>query len=151
MVTGQVPFPGKNVDAVLQAHLDEELTPPDQINDTLSVELGQVVARMMAKDRDERYQSAEELIIDLECLMNGEPPRLGRKPARGKLAREEPEEDEREQEEEEEERKKKRRKKRKKEEEATISTTTLWLWILSALLVVSVLLNLLSLVRRLTG
>jgi serine/threonine-protein kinase len=140
MVTGQVPFPGKDVDAVLQAHLDQELVPPDHLNDTLSAELGQVVDRMMAKDRDDRYQSAEELIIDLECLLNGEPPRLGRKPARGK-AREEPEEEEPEQEEEEEE----------EEEETTISTTTLWLWILGALLAVSVLLNLLSLVRRLTG
>jgi serine/threonine protein kinase len=146
MVTGQVPFPGKNVDAVLQAHLDKELTPPDHVNDTLSAELGQVVGRMMAKDRDDRYQSAEELIIDLECLLNGAPPRLGRKPARA-----EPEEEEPEQEEEEDERKKKKRKKRKKEEEATISTTTLWLWILSALLAASVLLNLLSLVRRLTS
>jgi serine/threonine-protein kinase len=149
MVTGQVPFPGKTVDAVLQAHLDKELTPPDRVNDDLSPELGQVVGMMMAKDRDDRYQSAEELIIDLECLLNGEPPRLGRKPGRGKAAREEPEEEEPEPEEEEE-RKKKRRKKRKKEEEETVSTTTLWLWILSALLAVSVLLNLLSLVRRLT-
>jgi serine/threonine-protein kinase len=148
MVTGQVPFPGKNVDDVLQAHLDQELTPPDHLNDTLSTGLGQVVGVMMAKDRDERYQSVEELIHDLECLLNDEPPRLGR-PAGKRGEREEPEEEETDEEEEEED--EEEEEEEEEEEAQEISTTTLWLWILSALLAVSVLLNLLSLIRRLSG
>jgi len=41
---------------------------------------------MMAKDRDERYHTAGELIIDLECLLNEEPPRLARQKVSQSLA-----------------------------------------------------------------
>ena len=79
MVTGRPPFPGPGIENVLRAHLQEELTPPDHVNTTLSSGLGEVVEIMMAKDREQRYQSPEDLIIDLECILNGEPPRLARK------------------------------------------------------------------------
>lgn len=78
MVTGQPPFPDKGVEAVLQAHLERELTPPDHLNDKLSAGLGEVVEILMAKDRNLRYRSPDDLIIDLECLLNGEPPKLAR-------------------------------------------------------------------------
>jgi len=78
MVTGQPPFPGKKVDAVLRAHLEEELTPPDHLNTSLSAGVGEVVEFMMAKDRRQRYQTPDDLIIDLECLFTGAPPKLAR-------------------------------------------------------------------------
>jgi serine/threonine protein kinase len=78
MVTGQPPFPGNKVEVVLQAHLDQELTPPDHLNTVLSSGLGEVVEFMMAKDRRQRYRTADDLIIDLERLLNGEPPKLAR-------------------------------------------------------------------------
>jgi serine/threonine-protein kinase len=78
MVTGQYPFPGPGVEAVLLAHIKQELTPPDHINTKLSSGLGEVVEVMMAKDRHERYRHPDDLIIDLECLLSGEPPRLAR-------------------------------------------------------------------------
>jgi serine/threonine-protein kinase len=78
MVTGQPPFPGTKVDEVLKAHLEEHLTPPDHLNTTLSSGLGEVVEFMMAKDPQQRYQTADDLIIDLECLLNGQPPKLAR-------------------------------------------------------------------------
>lgn len=78
MVTGQPPFPMAKVDAVLNAHLKQELTPPDHLNTSLSSGLGEVVELMMAKKRRKRYQSPADLIIDLECLRNGQPPRLAR-------------------------------------------------------------------------
>jgi eukaryotic-like serine/threonine-protein kinase len=79
MVTGQPPFPSKDIDAVLQAHMEQELTPPDHLNQALSSGLGEVVEIMMAKDRNQRYRNADDLIIDLECLLAGEPPKLARK------------------------------------------------------------------------
>jgi serine/threonine-protein kinase len=78
MVTGQPPFPHPGVDAVLQAHLKQELTPPDHLNTKLSSGLGEVVEFMMAKNREQRYRNPDDLIIDLECLYSGEPPRLAR-------------------------------------------------------------------------
>jgi serine/threonine-protein kinase len=78
MVTGQPPYPGTKVDVVLRAHLEQELTPPDHLNTALSSGLGEVVEFMMAKDRNQRYPSADDLILDLECLLKGKPPKLAR-------------------------------------------------------------------------
>jgi len=78
MVTGQPPFPGKKIDAVLRDHMEKELTPPDHLNTALSSGLGEVVEFMMAKKRGQRYRTPEDLIIDLECLYNGDPPKLAR-------------------------------------------------------------------------
>jgi serine/threonine-protein kinase len=78
MVTGHPPFNYPEVDRVLQAHLEEELTPPDHINQSLSSGLGEVVEFVMNKDRRRRYRKADDLIIDLECLLSGEAPKLAR-------------------------------------------------------------------------
>jgi serine/threonine-protein kinase len=76
MVTGQPPFPGNKIEPVLEAHLYNELTPPDHLNTTLSSGLGEVVEYMMAKDRTKRYANAEDLLIDLDCLARGQSPKL---------------------------------------------------------------------------
>jgi serine/threonine protein kinase len=78
MVTGRPPFPGKKAEAIFKAHLDSDLTPPDHLNTALSSGLGEVVEFMMAKDRRRRYQTPDDLIIDLECLLAGQPPKLVR-------------------------------------------------------------------------
>jgi serine/threonine protein kinase len=76
MVTGRPPFPGPGVEAVLKAHLQQPLTPPQELNPELTPVIGHVIGMMMAKSRRMRYQTPEGLIIDLECLLNGEAPRL---------------------------------------------------------------------------
>jgi serine/threonine-protein kinase len=78
MVTGQPPFPGPAVDDVLKAHLREKITPPDSVNRKLSSGIGEVIEFMMAKNRHYRYQTPDDLIIDLECLLAEEPPKLAR-------------------------------------------------------------------------
>jgi serine/threonine-protein kinase len=78
MVTGRPPFPYDTVGAVLRAHLREELTPPDHVNTALSSGLGEVVEFMMAKEREHRYRTPGDLILDLECLLTGDPPKLAR-------------------------------------------------------------------------
>jgi serine/threonine-protein kinase len=132
MVTGQPPFPGKKVDAILDAHLEEKLTPPDHLNTTLSAGLGEVVEWMMAKDRRQRYQTPSDLIIDLECLLNGEPPKLAREKlaALENLAEGEAEDDEDEQ-----------------LDRTGAPNLHLWLGVLGAVLAVSLLCNLVLLLR----
>ncbi|HEY7425850.1 MAG TPA: serine/threonine-protein kinase [Gemmataceae bacterium] len=78
MVTGHPPFHYPEVDRVLMAHIEEELTPPDHLNQSLSAGLGEVVEFLMAKERRRRYRKADDLIIDLECLLSGEAPKLAR-------------------------------------------------------------------------
>jgi serine/threonine-protein kinase len=74
MVTGRVPFEGKNPSSVMHKHLKEPLEPPDHINPELSVGCAQVIEMMMAKRAKERYHSAKDLIEDLDLLSKGEPP-----------------------------------------------------------------------------
>jgi len=81
MVTGRPPFPYNKVNEVLRAHLQEPLKPPDHINPKLSAGLGEVVEACMAKDRDLRYPTPEQLVADLECLLRGEPPRFAHRQA----------------------------------------------------------------------
>ena len=57
------------------------LVPPDHLNTKLSSGLGMVVETMMAKNREHRYQSPDDLILDLKCLLRGESPMIaGQKP-----------------------------------------------------------------------
>ncbi|GMU22635.1 MAG: hypothetical protein AMXMBFR13_27200 [Phycisphaerae bacterium] len=79
MVTGKVPFEGATPAAVMHKHLKESLIPPDHIVPSLSTGLGEVIERMMAKNREERYATMSDLISDLEAVSRGEPPLHARK------------------------------------------------------------------------
>jgi serine/threonine-protein kinase len=76
IVTGRVPFPGKTPTEVMQKHLRAKLIPPDHVNTNLSGGLGQVVETMMAKDRNQRYATPQDLLLDLRNLIQGKPPML---------------------------------------------------------------------------
>ena len=76
MVTGNVPFPGKNPSDVMHRHLKQELVPPDHINPTLSAGFSQIIEMMMAKEVSQRYQSARDLIEDLDVVSSGGSPQF---------------------------------------------------------------------------
>ncbi|MCI0364428.1 MAG: serine/threonine protein kinase [Phycisphaerales bacterium] len=78
MVTGRVPFEGKNPSAVMHQHLKAELTPPDHLNPKLSPATAQVIEMMMSKDPAERYQNATDLLQDLDLISRGQPPHFAR-------------------------------------------------------------------------
>ena len=74
MITGRVPFQADNPSDVMRKHLKEPLIPPDHINTTLSAGISEVVEVAMAKKKQDRYNTAEELIEDLEAIRKGESP-----------------------------------------------------------------------------
>lgn len=74
MVTGRVPYTGKNPSDVMHRHLKSELVPPDHRNPELSAGCAQVIEMLLAKNPKDRYQSATDLIKDLELVAAGEPP-----------------------------------------------------------------------------
>ncbi|MAI67696.1 MAG: serine/threonine protein kinase [Phycisphaerae bacterium] len=74
MVTGKVPFSGKNPSDVMHRHLKEDLVPPDHLNSSLSAGFSQVIEMMMAKDVSQRYQNASDLIEDLDAVVSGRSP-----------------------------------------------------------------------------
>jgi eukaryotic-like serine/threonine-protein kinase len=63
MVTGEHPFTATTPVAVLTQHLTEPLTPPSERRPDLKLApiVDHIVCRAMAKSRDERFASAEEL------------------------------------------------------------------------------------------
>src|SRR5438874_7562597 len=74
MVTGRPPFDGETPSAVMHKHLKQPLTPADHVNTALSAGVGEIIDAAMAKDREERYSSTEDMLEDLEAVRRGEPP-----------------------------------------------------------------------------
>ena len=74
MVTGRVPFEGKNPTEVMQRHLREPLTPPDHLAPELSQATALIIEMMMAKDARDRYQNAAQLLEDLDAALAGADP-----------------------------------------------------------------------------
>ena len=79
MVTGRVPFDAPNPSAVMRKHLRDDVTPVDHINHNLTRGLAEIIEVCMAKDRDQRYSNAGDLLRDLEAVAAGEAPPLARK------------------------------------------------------------------------
>jgi serine/threonine-protein kinase len=79
IVTGRVPFEADTPSAVMHKHLKNPLTPPDHINTALSVGIGEIIEVAMAKNRDDRYASTEDLLEDLRAVRAGHPPTHARR------------------------------------------------------------------------
>ncbi len=83
MLTGSVPFNGKNPTEVMQKHLKAPLIPPDHVNASLSNGISEVVEMMMHKSRKLRYKNCHDLLIDLKAVRRSEPPPIAHKEATG--------------------------------------------------------------------
>ncbi|QOI99599.1 MAG: serine/threonine protein kinase [Phycisphaeraceae bacterium] len=79
MVTGNVPFDGKNPSAVMHKHLKEALVPPDHVNPRLSAGVSEVIEMMMAKDPRQRYATCRDLMTDLRAVKEGKTPPIAHK------------------------------------------------------------------------
>ena len=74
MVTGVVPYEGKDPSEVMKKHLKAELTAPDHVNPKLSAGISEVIEMMMAKKPSARYKNCADLLLDLRALKAGDPP-----------------------------------------------------------------------------
>lgn len=67
MLTGQAPFNGDNVNAIMYQTLNAVPAPPDSVNPSVPEMLNFIVAKALAKGLDDRYQSAKDLAADLRA------------------------------------------------------------------------------------
>ncbi len=74
MVTGSVPYEGKNPSAVMHKHLKGELAAPDHVNPKLSAGISEVIEMMMARSARKRYRGCTDLLVDLRAIKKGELP-----------------------------------------------------------------------------
>jgi len=68
--TGRVPFIGNNYLSVISQVLNETPKPVRELRPELSEEFEAIVNKTMAKNKDDRYASAEELLVDLGALLD---------------------------------------------------------------------------------
>src|SRR5271163_3936256 len=66
MSTGQPAFAGRSAAEVFAALLMKDPAAVSTLNPAMPAALDPIVARLISKDRDQRYRSAEELLADLE-------------------------------------------------------------------------------------
>ena len=70
MLTGRLPFDGSNAVSVAIKQLESEPPAPRQINPSIPEGLEEITLKAMKKDVSQRYQSAAEMIADIEKFKN---------------------------------------------------------------------------------
>ena len=68
MITGRVPFPGETPTETISLILQKEPAPLTRFSREVPAELDRIVNKALTKNREERYQSAKDLLIDLRNL-----------------------------------------------------------------------------------
>jgi serine/threonine-protein kinase len=74
ILTGEPPFTGDSPVAVAYQHVREDPVPPSKRHEGISADLDAVVLKALAKNPENRYQTAAEMRADLVRVHNGEPP-----------------------------------------------------------------------------
>ena len=78
LVTGEPPFTGETAMQIMVRRLKQKPRDPREINQDLPPYLGRIILRCLEKDPAKRYQSAREVLVDLDA---------GRKPSFSRSAR----------------------------------------------------------------
>lgn len=70
MLTGRLPFLGESPISVALKHLQEHFEEPRAVNPMIPQSVENIILKSMRKNPGERYQSAQEMLLDLEtCLL----------------------------------------------------------------------------------
>ena len=80
-LTAQLPYPADSMEEQLAAHLSKEPPKPSVFDFAIPVGIDEVIARGMAKDPEQRYQSAHELAAAARRALNGAPAPTDGRPA----------------------------------------------------------------------
>ena len=73
MVTGRLPFEGETPLSIAMKHKGEIPTDPKELNPQIPGDLSQVILKCLEKDKENRYQDAEELRLELTNIEMGIP------------------------------------------------------------------------------
>ena len=72
MATAKRAFPGESLATIIGEILHKESKPIRELNPQVPEELQRIVVKTLEKDREDRYQTAHELMVDLRRLMKKE-------------------------------------------------------------------------------
>src|SRR5207302_4305358 len=68
LVTGRVPFRGETPTETISLILQKEAAPLTRFAPETPPELDRIITKTLTKDREERYQTMKDLLIDLRSL-----------------------------------------------------------------------------------
>ena len=71
LLTGQPPFSGRGISGLIQKVLSEDPVPIRELRGEVPEKLVAIVGRCLEKSRERRYQSAAEIVADLDALIKG--------------------------------------------------------------------------------
>ena len=74
MLTGELPYSAENPVALSMKHVNEPPRSPREVNPEIPEALDVLTVKLLAKNPEDRYASAAELIDDLERVRSGLPP-----------------------------------------------------------------------------
>ena len=69
MLTGKVPFDADTPVSIALKHMQEELVEPIKLNPNIPLALNQIIVKAMQKEPSARYQSATEMLKDLNMAL----------------------------------------------------------------------------------
>ena len=72
MITGRLPIDGTNYAQVIGGILKHNPTPPNQVNRMIPADVSSVVMKALAKEKQERWQTASEFLKALDALQLGQ-------------------------------------------------------------------------------
>jgi serine/threonine-protein kinase len=82
MLTGQLPHDAETPVSIAMKHVSGRFRPPKEVNPHVPEGLNALTVRLLAREPEERYQDAGELVGDLERVGQGRPPAfVSRQPA----------------------------------------------------------------------
>ncbi len=73
MLTGQAPFTGENVNAIMYQTLNAVPAPPNTLNPEVPEMVNFIVAKALAKAVEDRYQNAKDFAVDLRTCCDALP------------------------------------------------------------------------------
>jgi serine/threonine-protein kinase len=73
LLTGRPPFVGESPVSIAYQHVSEQPVPPSQLDPGVPEPVDSIVMRALAKDANDRYQSAAEFRADVERAIAGAP------------------------------------------------------------------------------
>ncbi|MEA4827749.1 MAG: Stk1 family PASTA domain-containing Ser/Thr kinase [Clostridium sp.] len=68
MVTGKVPYDGESPVSVALKHIQEQVTPPIEVNPNIPESLNKIILKAIEKEQFKRYQNAHDILIDLQKI-----------------------------------------------------------------------------------
>jgi serine/threonine-protein kinase len=74
MVTGRPPFDGPSAIAIMTKHVTDRVPWPQDVRPEVSEGCARLIARMTAREPEDRYQTPAELISDVQLVLAGELP-----------------------------------------------------------------------------